>query len=241
MAYGSGNMKRLAAPTVLKMPRRTTDRYIIKASPGPHPLNKSLPLAHVLRDIFGWAETMAEARQILNGRKVKVDGVVRTVPAFSIGLMDVLTVEDKSWRVVPSQKGFALHPVPENEATIKLLRVQNKNYVGGKLQLSLHDGRTMIVDKDIYKTGDVLVWDFASKQVKDVIQFKRGVNVILIEGQNRGKTARVEDTIIARSSQPNRVVLKMDNQTKETRRDYAFALGQERAVISIPESKGENK
>ena len=232
-------IKRLAANPMWHFARRTTQRYALDPRPGPHPKSRCLPLGHILRDVLHIAENMAEAKQLLNSGKVKVDGAVRKGAAFPAGLMDIVSIDDSHWRILPDKRGLRLHPITEAEAKTKLLMVKNKTHVHGKAQINLHDGRNLLVDKDIYKTGDVLVWDLNAKKPVGHLQFKRGAIAILIGGQSRGLVGRIEDVIIKRGIEPNRVLLRFEKQNKETRRDYAFVVGQDKPVISIPE--GERK
>jgi len=54
----------------------------------------------------------------------------------------------------------------KSDAEWKLCRIQNKTIVKGKkVQLNLHDGKNKLVEKDEYKTGDVLK-NFFSKKIK---------------------------------------------------------------------------
>lgn len=224
-------IKRKAAPRLWKFARNTKKRFAIAPLPGPHPMEKCLTLGYILRDMLGFAETAKEARIILNRGIVKVDGKVRKDIGFPIGLMDVLAIGDKTWRVLPGGAGLELKPAADEQ--VKLLKVVNKCHVNGKTQINFHDGRNMLVDKDIYKTSDVVVYDLASKAVKGVVQFKRGTLVMIAEGKNRGKMGRVEDIIVLRSPQPNRIIIKSEKETIETLKNFAFAIGQDKPVIAL--------
>lgn len=223
----------MSAPKSWKFARKTKARYAIAPRPGPHPLERCLPLGHVLRDVLGIVETAREARILLNGKLVKVDGRVRKDIGFPLGLMDILTVGDSNWRIMPCKRGLELKPVAPAESTLKLLKVVNKHHVNGKTQLNFHDGRNMLVDRDIYKTSDVVVYNIAEKALKGAVQFKRGALVLITRGENSGKIGRVEDIIVLRSPQPNRVIIKYDKETIETLKEFAFAIGQDKPVIAL--------
>jgi len=212
-------------------------KYSISTSPGPHAKNFSFPLAIIVRDMMGYAENIREVKKILSEGHVTVDGKKRKDISFPVGLMDVISIGDKHFRVLPSKNGLYLNSIKENESEIKLLRVRNKTIVKGKTQLNLHDGKNIIVDKDVYKTGDVVVYDIKNNKIKDVIQIKRGALAMIIKGQNAGNIGRIEEIIIVRSSQPNKVVLKLDKGMLETRLDYIFLIGQEKPLISLGEMR----
>jgi len=228
-----GSIRRMAAPILWKISRKTGGRYATVPKPGPHAIEKCLTLAYVIRDALKIAENAREVRMLLNRGIVKVDGHVRKDVGFPVGLMDIVSIGDSVWRVLPGKRGFELKPVSAAESGTKLLKVVNKTHVRGRMQLNLHDGRNMLVDKDIYKTSDVLVYDLAQRVVKSVVQFKRGTLVLIAEGKNRGKIGRVEDIAIIRGPQPNRVIIKSEGETIETLKDFAFAIGQDKPVIAL--------
>ncbi|MEM7813385.1 MAG: 30S ribosomal protein S4e [Candidatus Aenigmatarchaeota archaeon] len=226
-------IKRMASPKLWKIVRKAKARYAIVPRPGPHAKSACLPLGHILRDVLGIAENAREARSLLNNRAVKIDGRVRKDMGFPVGLMDVLAVGDKYWRVLPCKRGLELKPISEAESRIKLLKVVGKTNVRGKTQLNFHDGRNMLVDKDVYRTSDVVVYDLVDSTIKGHVQFKRGTLVLIADGINRGKMGRVEDIIVLRRSQPNRVVIRHDKETTETLKAFAFAIGQDKPLITL--------
>ena len=226
-------IKRLAAPKLWKFKRKTKMRFAIAPRPGPHPKNACLPLGHIMRDLLGIAETNREVRSILNRKLVKVDGIIRKDSSFPLGLMDVLTIGDTHWRIVPGKSGLDMKPITAAESLLKPLKVVNKRHVNGKTQINLHDGRNMLVDKDVYRTSDVILYDLAGKSVKSVVQFKRGALILIAEGKNRGKVGRVEDIISVRGLQPSRVIVKSDKETLETLKDFVFAIGQDKPMVEL--------
>lgn len=107
----TGRLKRKPAPRFWPIHRKEF-QWIVRPSPGPHSLEKCLPLSLVLRDIIGVAETRKEAKIIVSQGKVYVDEKVRRKDSFPVGLMDVISMPDmnKFYRVMPSHKGLALTP-----------------------------------------------------------------------------------------------------------------------------------
>src|SRR6056297_760539 len=97
--------KRYNAPGFIQI-KRKHNKFFLNTKAGPHKKRLSLPLGHVLRDVIGFADTLKEARFILNNRKVLVDGRVIIDPRFPIGLMDVVEIPEinKRYRVLPSKR-----------------------------------------------------------------------------------------------------------------------------------------
>lgn len=228
-------LKRFAAPKLWPIERKTK-KYIISSRCGPHSKN-AMPIGVILRDILKYADNMKEAKEILNKGLVRVDGRIRRDYKFPVGLMDILSLGNENYRVLPGRKGFVLQNTNE-DANIKLLKVVNKTHVHGKIQLNLHDGRNLFAEND-FKTGDVLVFDLKENKIKDTLKFKRGSIALITRGQNVGKIGKIEDMIIIKGPQPNKVVLKTDKLI-EIPKDYVFIIGQNKPVVNIPAIEGEN-
>jgi len=119
------HLKRLPAPRSWTIPRKT-DFWVVKPSPGPHPIDASVPIGLILRDMLKVCATAREARHILNDRGVLVDGRPITDPKFPVGLMDVLSfaVTKAHYRMLVNTRGkMALVPIEEADADWKLCRV----------------------------------------------------------------------------------------------------------------------
>ena len=144
---GKRHLKRKPAPKIWPIPRKKFV-WAVRPTPGPHPMSRCLPLALILRDILGYAKTRVEAKKIIAQGKVIVDGKVRKEELYPAGLMEVVEIPEveKIFRILPSKKGLILHPIPKDEATFKLCRIENKTTVdGGHIQLNLHDGSNILV------------------------------------------------------------------------------------------------
>ncbi|MBI2580004.1 MAG: 30S ribosomal protein S4e [Candidatus Aenigmarchaeota archaeon] len=231
-------LKRMAAPKFWPI-RRKTKKFIVPPMPGAHPSSQSVPLGVALRDILGYARTMEEACTILKKGAVKVDGMKRKSKNFSVGLMDVVSVGSDSYRIIPEPKGFKFHKISGEQSGIKLLRVRGKKTLRGKkLQLSFHDGRTMLADNDGFRTGDVVVFDIQKKSIMDKITFAKGSMVSVVKGHSRGMTGRIEEINVTRSSKPNEVVVSLEKKGEGRivlPADYVFVIGRDKPVISVSE------
>ncbi len=234
----SKHLKRIAAPRSLLIKRKIS-RWAIKSSPGPHPVDKSIPLGTVVRDYLSMCDTKSEAKKIISDGEVQVDGSIRRNIKFPCGLMDVVSIPKikKFYRVIFNQKGkLVLVPIEKEEGKWKPCRIENKTIVRrGKVQLNLHDGRNLLVDEDNYGTGDVIKLSFDDNKIIDVYKFDKNTVAMVTGGSHIGEIATIEEIRVTRSSRPNVVVLKGKNSSFPTIKDYVFPIGKESPEIKLPE------
>jgi len=235
----SKHLKRLAAPRVLRIPRKERV-FTIRASPGPHALDQSIPLGLLVRDYMKLCDTYKEARKIVSNGDILVDGAKRKNFKFSCGLMDVITIPKirKSVRILFDRKGkLILVPISESDAEWKLCRVQNKTIIrGNKIQLNLHDGNNKLVEKDEYKTGDVLKISFKENKIDEVYKFDKGTVSMITGGTHIGEVANIEEIQVVASSKPNLAIMKGEKEFS-TIAQYVFPIGKTKPAISLPEVK----
>lgn len=241
------HLKRLAAPKTWLIERKT-HKWVVRPRPGPHPLERCLPLLLIVRDILGYADTAREARRIISSGKILVDGVPRKDYKFPVGLMDVLSIPDmgEHYRVLLDERqSITLVRIDEEEARYKLCRIDNKTTVkGGHIQLNLHDGRNILVRvsdptnpvEDIYRTGDVLKIEVPSQRILDHIRMEKGNLAMIIGGKNTGRIGIFEELVVLRSPSPNVAILRDVRDGSEIRviKPYVFMIGREKPEITIP-------
>jgi len=235
----SKHLKRLAAPRSLKIHRKEAV-WTIKPSPGPHPLEVSIPLGIVVRDYLKLTDNMKETNRIISKGDILVDGKHRKDYKFPCGLMDVITITPmkQSYRLLFNERGkLTLVPTKSSESGWKLCRIENKTIIKDKkTQLNLHDGGNTIVEKDEYKTGDVVKISFKDNKIQDTYKFEKGTVSIIIGGSHIGEVANIEDFVIIPSSKPN--LAKMKGKTSfSTLQKYVFPIGKDKPIIELPEVK----
>jgi small subunit ribosomal protein S4e len=232
----SGHLQRLAAPRNYPILRKTA-HYVIKTAAGPHTKKMSLPLLLILRDILRIADTQHEIKQILNGRKVLVDGVPRTDMKFPVGLMDVLAFPQvkESYRILLNHDGtLKLSKITDKESKLKLCKILNKTAVRkGKIQLNLHDGRNLIVDDKKYKTSDTILISLPDQKVSKHYPLEKESNVFITDGKHVGEAAKIVDMHRMAGSTEDRVVLENQNGKFETLKRYVFVIGKEQPEVQI--------
>lgn len=206
-------------------------------TPGPHPVEESIPLLMAVRDLLKLAGTAREARKIIGERKISVDGRVVTDYRLPLGLMDVLSIPsiDKHYRVLTDPKGkVGLFEISADKAEWKLVRINNKTVVrGGFTQLNLHDGRNVIVQRQ-YHTKDVLKITLPSQKIIAHYPFEPGKICMITGGQHSGMVVTIESHEVIRGPTPNVVYFKEGMSTIE---DYVFIIGEKLPEVIVPEVK----
>jgi small subunit ribosomal protein S4e len=209
-------------------------RWITTARAGSHEKGESIPLMLVVRDILGYADTAKAARKIINDGMVLVDKKPRKDYAYGVGLMDIIEIPEtkRYFRVLPGTKKPLLKEIDEKEATFKLCRIVGKKKVkDGKIQINLHDGSTMLLDKNDYKLGDTLVVEIPSRTVKEVIELKKGSTALVSKGRHRGESGKVSEVL---ESTVGRESLTTVNDF-QTLTDYIFVVGKDKPIITLEE------
>jgi small subunit ribosomal protein S4e len=231
----SNEMKRLTAPRSWPV-KRKTDHWITKPSPGAHALEDSIPVTVALRDMLQVCKTAAEVRAVIFQKGIMVDGKVVTSPKQGIGLMDVVTLPKAgvSYRMVMDRRGkLQLVKIPQEKAAWKLCRIENKSILaGGKVQLNLHDGRNLLVEKDSYKTGDVLKIGVPEQKVMEHYSLDKGCLALITSGSHVGETAVVDEYVITRLTSENLVKFKDGTSTVKSN---VFVIGVKAPEIELPE------
>ena len=235
----SKHLKRLAAPRAVTLHRKEKT-WTIKSSPGPHPLEKSIPLGLIVRDYLGLCDTYKETKRVATSGDILVDGVKRKNHKFPCGLMDVVSIPKlkKNFRILFDRNGkLALVPISTKDAEWKLCRIENKTIVkGNRIQLNLHDGKNKLVKKDEYKTGDVLKISFKDNKISDVFKFDKGNVSLIIGGSHIGQIASIVGIQVASSSKPNLAKMKGVKEFS-TLSNYIFPIGKTKPTITLPEVK----
>ena len=200
------------------------------------PKNNSIPSAVLLRDTLNIVNTLREAKSSIYGGKVKVDGVIQKSLHHSIGLMDVVELENANdiYRLVP-KNGQTLFPIKinKNEKSKKLVRVKSKTSIsGGRTQLGFHDGRTVITDTSV-NVGDTCLLQIPEQKILDVIKFEKNSQVIIIKGANAGRIGTINEIKEGTFTLPKRISLLIDDNTVEIPINITMLIGKEKPAIQI--------
>jgi len=232
----SDHMKRLAAPRTWPLKRKAAV-WAAKQSPGAHSIESSMPASMVLRDMMGVCDTAREAKRIIGNRDLFVDGTAVKNPKAPIGLMDTVTVPKMglSYRMLLTDKGkLTLVPIPEDEAGWKLCRVEGKTKIsGGRIQLNLSGGRNIVLDGNMYGSGDTLKIDVADQRVVGSYPLADGAAALIVSGALAGKVETVSECVVVRGPADN--VVRFKSGTETVKRNV-FVIGSSKPEIKLPEA-----
>ena len=139
--------------------------------------------------------------------------------------MNEIPLMKKAWRAVP-KKGLTFIEIPQSEANLKICKITNKKTLkGSRNQLNLSDGRNMLT-KEKYSTCDSLLIELPEQKVVDHLKFEKGSTVMVIEGSNAGKLAKIKTIEKDR--------LWLDNGSQfEIPKDLVIVVGRDQPMIKI--------
>src|SRR3989344_2156643 len=110
-------LKRLASPKFWPIERKKK-RYVVKPKPGPHSLEKSLPLGIIIRDVLHYAENKNVEKVIkydkgnlgiiIEGKNVGVIGKIRKIIVTKSPKPNMVTLEGKEKIAVPKDFVFVI-------------------------------------------------------------------------------------------------------------------------------------
>lgn len=220
-------LKRECAPGFWKIEKKSKT-WAFSTSPGPHSMKESVPLGTVLRDLLKIVETGAEAKKIIKKGKIMVDGKPRKDLKFPVGLMDVVSIPDakKNYRAVLSEKGLEIRGIESDEGK-KICKITGKTSVAGKTQLNLHDNRNILVDKDVYKTGESVVIEVPSQKILEHIKLDSGCAAMITHGKNAGKIGKIKNV------KDKKVTLNVGDGEIQVQKDFVMLLGKDKPAISL--------
>jgi small subunit ribosomal protein S4e len=231
---GSKSLGRYAAPDFWQIKKKEY-AWAVRPTPGPHKLTESFSLTYVIRDLLHLAKTGREVRYILNNKNVLVDGKVRTSPKFPVGLMDVISIPTigKIYRVLPDSAHVMKLAEITSDSETKLCKIMNKTILkGGRIQINLHDGRSIFVDSDEYKVNDVVQISLKDQSIVSHVPFAKDKIAIVQAGVNNGRMGTIVD--IKKIMKNDTVTLDDKGKRFDTKLQYAFVVGADSPLIELP-------
>ena len=245
---GRRHLKRKPAPAFWSIHRKELV-WTVKPHAGPHAIDRSLPLTLALRETLGLAKTRSEVKAILSDGNVTVDGNVEKDEQFPTGLMDVVSIPsvEKSYRVLPSEKGLFLHSIGKDEAGYKLCRIEDKTVLSaGHVQLNLHDGRNVTIkvkdatkpEEDVYGTLDTIKIGLPSQEILGHFKLAEGAPALIVGGKNigkHGKIVAVERREVQKRKDSLITIEDGRGNHFQTTVEYVFAIGDAKPHIALPE------
>jgi len=235
---GKSHLKRIAAPKTWDV-RRKTNKFIARPMPGPHSLKASLTINFLLRNVLQCAKTTKEIKLILANNSILIDKKSRKEYKYPVGFMDVVELPSTKeyYRMLYNHKGkLKLINIDSKESKLKLLKVINKSIIKkGKIQITFHDGRNMLLDKFDGKVGDTALFDLEKKEIKKWIPLAENSLIYLSGGGYVGSVAKIKGIIKARDLQKEKVVVEIEGKEYITLSDYAFVIGKDKSELKVQE------
>jgi small subunit ribosomal protein S4e len=241
---GSKHLRSYEVPTFWPISLKER-HWAIKPGPGPHPIERAIPLGMLIRDVMKLASTGREVRKVLSKGLVKVDGRIRRDYRFPIGIMDVIEIvpAKKYYRIVPDEKDF-MKPIEieGGESKVKPLRIENKTTIrGGVIQLNLFDGSNILVPKEsqLPFTGQISTFStilvkVPEMEIIDYLPLAEGAYVVVMGGKNVGTRGRIAEIRKgARKSSSLVTIKKDDSSLVQTSLNYVYVVGKDTPVIKL--------
>ncbi|MGE0793278.1 MAG: 30S ribosomal protein S4e [Candidatus Woesearchaeota archaeon] len=224
------HLKRLASPRTWGVKKKGIT-FITRPNPGPHKIDLQMPINVILRDLLSIVKSTKETKFILHNKDCLIDGKICSDYRRPAGLMDVISIpsRNESYRILINKKNklYTL-PIQQNESLIKIVKIKSKvNLKKGKIQLNCTDGRNILVDDSTYKINDSLVIELPSQKITQVLPFEKGSMILLTSGAHVGETGLIEEI------KESKLVVKSDNNTFTTKKEFAFVIGKSSPVIKL--------
>ena len=224
----TNHQKRLSVPKSWPVERKE-ETFTVKASAGPHG-ESGVPLLIILRDVLEYVDNRKEARYALNQDNVVINGKAVSDEERPVGMFDIVAFDEREeyYRVFPDEGGrLALTSIPEDAAQSKLGKIEEKrNVPGGDLQLTLHDGHTLLVDEDTaYDAGDSIVIANEDDEVVAHFEYEEGALVTAVAGGHAGEIGTIDEIQVTPGSAQNNVLVTQDDgEGFETIEEYVVVI-----------------
>ena len=232
------HLKSIAAPRDWALNRKEY-KWAVKPLAGKHPLNDCISINFVIKKILNYAKTTKEVKKILNDGNFIVDKKQRKDYKFALGLMDVIEIPklNEFYRVLHMKDGsLGLVAVENKETNLKLLKVIRKKVVkNGKMQLTFHDGRNILLDKFDGSVWDTAIFDLSTGKILKYIKLDKGNIVYFSGGTYKGLAGKVKDLVRQSKISRPMVIAEIDGKDCTTLMEYAFVVGKDKSEVKLNE------
>ncbi len=237
---GKDHLKMLVTPKTWPV-RRKGRKYITRPYPGAHAFFLSLSVGTILKDVLGLAKTKKEVNYLLINKNLMVDGKRVRDRKHLVGIMDTLTLleTEKYYRMMLKKGKLNLIEIKKEEANKKICQIKGKSLIpkhkkdktkakSDQIQLNLHDGRNILVQKGDYKVGDSLVLEVPAQKILEHLKLEKGLLSIFVGGKHLGEKGKVEEIHRAEI-----VVKTEEGKSIRTKKEYAMIVGKEKPLLTI--------
>lgn len=215
---------------------RKSKRFAITVKPGPHKKNHSIPTAVLLRDKLKLVSTLRECKYVIYNGKVIIDGIIRKSLHHGTGLMDVIELSNvvDIYRLIPIHgKILSAIKIPQEEKSKKIIKIVRKNTIKkNKIQISSHDGRSIITDLKI-NVGDSCLITIPQQEILNVIKLEKNCKILITKGSNAGKIGIVENIKKGTFLLPKQITINLGKNKIEIPLDIVMVIGKEKPMLTI--------
>ncbi len=188
------HVKRLAVGTYPGIARKTAT-YLIKPNPGRHDLRNSVALLALIRDKLDLASRAKEARGMINGGKIEVNGAVIMDEKYPVGFGDIVTLKPtgESYSVGVRKNGALTMDKVEKKAAERTLKVIGKYVVkGNRMMVRLFDGSAVESAKGVSVNDSVVL---SKGKISKAIKFEEGAKCLVIRGTHAAKSGKISEIV----------------------------------------------
>ncbi len=232
------HLSRLNAPKAWPIKRKGI-KWIAKPIAGTHNILTSMPLSVILTEILKISDSRKRAKYLIYNKEVIVNNRSIKEINFPVGLFDVISFPkiNKHYRVVIGKnRKFKFIEIPEKEAKILLLRIENKSKIKkGKIQLNFMNGWNILVSKGNYKTGDVVVYDSEKRKEQETLPLKKGSLLYFFGGKKVGSTAKLEEITEKGILKKQKIAIAKDEKGNLSEADLknVIVVGKDKPAIKL--------
>ncbi len=231
------HQKRVSAPSTWPIYKKGST-FVPKISPGPHSKEYGMPLMVLLRDVLNVGQTRKEIKEIVSTQQVLVDGRARSNDRFPVGHMDIVELPaSKAFYRIQLHESDKLIPVeiPKKEKGAKVCKVVGKRNVrGGKTQISLHDGRNILLEAGDDRIAQIkgmssIKIKVPTQEIVDIFPLEEDARAMVTEGRHRGRVGKIEAIRQRYGPKASEVTFIDENGGDDaefrTALDYVFVIG----------------
>jgi small subunit ribosomal protein S4e len=161
--------------------------------------------------------------------------------------MDVLQIEGAGqiFRMLPKPKrGLTPTPISEKEAGFKLCKIIGKrNIEGGKIQLNLHDGRSIILQSQSgrqktegeFAPGGAMQLGLPKQNMMGLVPFQTGALGLVVDGRNQGIVGKITTITPGTHTRPKIVKIETASEAFDTPAEYVIPVGTQASLVGLGE------
>ena len=211
---------------------RKSHLWIQKAIPGKHKKGEGIALGVLVREVLKLADSMREAKRLLNAGEILVDGLPAHESKSIVGLMDIISIPkiEKHYCILLLNGKLAVKEVSAAHAKWKIAKIINKKILGkSRIQLNLHDGRNYLIEKeeDRFSPGDSIKIAIPKQKLEGFFKLEKGALCYIAHGKHSGALAHLEKIEERAGSKESDAVLKTAHEELITVKSYLFVVDKE--------------